>query len=314
MSIANHSWLPKAIAQKIIAKAGWLPLYHKLQQKGGRLQNFHPKSRVEYAAKLYSDTLEQIDINNATLVEIGTGWVPVVPLVLHLMGAKKIITYDLNPHLQPDLTLKCVPLLDTCLSEIKRRTGIEESGLRERLKKLYEAKTISELFQLAGIEYRAPADVSKSNLADASVDIVYSNLVLEHVTPQALQGIFSETHRILKPNGICWHNVDFSDHYSATNRRLSSINFLQYSDGFWETWGQNDILYQNRWRYPQYVSLFRKQRFSIASVIRHTDAKVPKVLGEGLRLHGDFQGHSVEDLETISARFVLRREEAGPAH
>ena len=52
---SSSAWLPKALAQKAISMLGLLPMYHRAQRRGGRLKNFHPLARSEYAAKLAAD-------------------------------------------------------------------------------------------------------------------------------------------------------------------------------------------------------------------------------------------------------------------
>lgn len=305
-------WMPKALAQKTISKLGLLRLYHRGQQTAGRLKNFHPDARVEYAAKLYADLAAHASIEGASMVEIGTGWVPVLPLALYLLGAKQIISYDLNRHLQPELTMRCVPLLRDCLPEIVRRTGADPAPLRQRLALLEQAGSIGELFALAGITYHAPADASRTGLADGSVDVVYSNLVLEHVTPAALESISIEARRILKPTGVCWHNVDFSDHYAATRRGMSKINFLAYSQRFWGRYGQNDILWQNRWRGADYRALFKRLRFELLAEIQHPSDEIRDDLSAGLKLDPAFSRFDADELSILSTRFVLGTGRSGP--
>jgi hypothetical protein len=309
--VASHwlesaSWLPKAVAQKAIGKFGLLPLYHGAQHVGGRLRHFHARSRVEYAAKLYSDLQGHASVDGAAMLEIGTGWVPVVPLALSLLGAKSIVSFDVSRHLQERLTLKAVKQLRDCIPEIARRTGVGECRLRERQAELERATTIDDLFARAGITYLAPADASRSRIADASVDIVYSNLVLEHVPPAALCAIHAESRRVLKPAGACWHNVDFSDHYAATNDRLSKLNFLRYGARFWEAVGQNDILYQNRLRSAQHCRLFERAGFTAVHVVRHQSDELLRSLAQGLPIHPDFLRFGAPDLSLVSARYVLK--------
>lgn len=42
-------------------------------------------------------------------------------------------------------------------------------------------------------------------LKDASVDFVYSLLVLQHLLPNDIRAVLAETRRVLKPTGSCWH-------------------------------------------------------------------------------------------------------------
>ncbi len=311
--MSHYSWIPKAVAQKAVSTMGLLPLYHRAQRRGGRLRAFHPSARSEYAAKLVIDTRDFVPLAGASLIEIGTGWVPVVPLLLHLMGAARCLTFDLNRHLQPELTLSIVPLLAECFPDLVRRTGMDPAPWHDRLELLRGASTFEALLERAGIEYRAPGDASQTGLPAASADIVYSNLVLEHVTPAALGAIHREAARVLRPTGVAWHNVDFSDHYAATNKQLLPINFLRYSDRFWNLLGQNDILYQNRWRRSHHVAEFEAAGLSVARAVDHRVDELRPVLDDGFPLQPEYAGIDHDELCVTSTRFVLKPTPAAAA-
>jgi hypothetical protein len=304
-NMREHSWIFKALAQKAIYGCGLLDLYHELQTRVGRLQNFHPKDRIEYAAKLATDISEFKSIEGATILEIGTGWVPVLPLALYMMGASRVITFDLNRHLNPLLTMYATSMMRDCLPEIERRTGRDTAIMKARLDLLLSSGNMGELFHRAGIEYHAPADAGNTGLEPESVDIAYSNLVLEHVTPSALHAIHAELKDVLREDGVIWHNVDFSDHYAATQRHLSPINFLRYSEPVWNMFGQNEILYQNRWRCCQYQELFDRAGFKILGEQDHRSEAAAAALKNGQPVHRDFTNMSRSDLTITSARFVL---------
>lgn len=301
-----HSWVVKALLQKAVCSAGLLPLYYAGQRTFGRLNNWHPARRIEYAAKLWLDTADLVPLADATVVEIGTGWVPVVPLGLHLMGAGRIVTFDLNRHFQAELTLRSVPLLRDCIGEIQRRTGLDPAPLHARLDRLMTADSPETLLRLAGIEYRAPADASRSGLPSGSVDLVYSNLVLEHIPESALRAIHAESRRILKPEGVAWHNVDYSDHYAATNRHVSATNFLRYSARFWSAVGNNDILWQNRLRKSQHQALLAASGLTQLRCVDHGIEGWPAAQQRVPALHDDWAATTDEDLRTTSSRFVVR--------
>jgi len=302
--IREHRWIAKALAQKSVAKLGMLPLYHRAQQVGGRLRNFHPRTRIEYAGKLAADVGRE-RLRGATVVEIGTGWVPVVPIGIYLLGAREVASFDLSRHLLPDLALRTAKLMPECFEELARRSGVSLDELRSRYSSIAACSNWDALAQHIGFSYRAPADVTHAASADCSVDIVYSNLVLEHVTAQALAAILSHSMRILKPGGVCWHNIDYTDHYSHTHAGLSAINFLRYGDRFWGAIGQNEILYLNRLRRSEYLAAFARAGFEVESIRDHylgETALLPPNL-----LNARFKGCSSEDLRCGASRVVLRK-------
>ena len=76
-------------------------LYRSLQKRSA----FHRSpvrfaKKLEQVLKLVDATQEAgVDIANSTIVEIGTGWVPLLPYVMWLLGAEKVYAVDLNRHL-----------------------------------------------------------------------------------------------------------------------------------------------------------------------------------------------------------------------
>jgi len=307
MALTDHRWVGKALAQKTISALHLLPLYHQGQQWAGRLRNFHPNARIEYAGKLASE-VGLVRLAGARVAEIGTGWVPVIPMGLHLLGVASIESFDLSRHLRPGLTLRAASLLAECIPDLARRAGADPGTLRARAAALAAAPTLEALLEAMKFTYHAPADFSQSRIAPQSIDIVYSNLVLEHVTPSALRGILRESRRVLRPDGRCWHTVDYTDHYSHTLRGLSPLNFMRYGRRFWDALGQNDILYQNRLRRSDYVRAFEESGFEIESV---RDFALPPAAAR--EVHADFAHYSTGDLRCGSSRFVLKPAQATPA-
>lgn len=293
----GHRWIGKAILQRTISDLKLLPLYHVGQRVMGRLKNFSPADRLQYAGKLAAD-IGLDKLQGARVVEIGTGWVPVVPMGLHLLGAGSIDTFDLSRHLQPELAVKSRLMLPMCVGELAQRAGAQVGDIQKRLAKM-PRDSWAEIAHHMRLSYRAPDDFRYSGIPDASVDVVYSNLVLEHIPPDVMWSILQECRRILKPGGVCWHNVDFTDHYSHTFRNLSPINFLRYGPKLWRL-ASNDILYMNRMRRIDYIRLFTSAGFTVTKSHAYDmdDGRMVKV-------HPDFAGYSREELRCTACRFVL---------
>src|SRR5690242_10214008 len=48
-----------------------------------------------------------------TILELGTGWIPTVPIALFLCGANRIYTIDIHEHIRQDLFLEVLAYLKT---------------------------------------------------------------------------------------------------------------------------------------------------------------------------------------------------------
>lgn len=299
--LKEHRWIAKALVQKAISKTGMIGAYHFAQQAAGKLKHFSPRIGVDYAGLIGAD-IGMERIQGSTVVEIGTGWVPVIPIGLHLLGVKRILSFDLTKHLLPDLTMKVLRAVGSCLPDLAQGSGVPLPVLQDRFESLVSARGMYVLAKRSGFEYRAPCDVTTSNIEPHSVDLLYSNLVFEHVTPKALAEILAFSRRVLKPGGRAWHHIDYSDHYAHSND-LSLINFLRYGERTWDAFGQSALHYQNRLRRSDYVRAFESAGFEVVRAIDHIG--VSEAQAREVPLAKRFASRHVSDLMCTGSRFVL---------
>lgn len=98
-------WTIKARIQKMLSS---LPLGRQVygigQRYVGRLKEFRIESRLPNAFQLIECLAEEReDLLGKRLVEIGTGWAPVLPLFFWLYGHKRCDTFDITRWLQDSL-------------------------------------------------------------------------------------------------------------------------------------------------------------------------------------------------------------------
>jgi len=74
--------------------------------------------------------------------------------------------------------------------------------------------------------------------------------------------IFRECSRLLKKCGLMSFIIDYQDHYSYADNRISVYNFLKYSDSTWR-WFNPSLHYQNRLRHPDYIRLLQETGFEV---------------------------------------------------
>jgi SAM-dependent methyltransferase len=126
--------------------------------------------------------------------------------------------------------------------------------LRSRYAQLSRAQTLPELHARAGIDYHAPSDGARSGLPDDSVDLIFSNSVLEHIPTKLLPSIMKECRRVLRSTGYAFHSVGCHDHYYYFDKTIPRVNYIRYSSRRWCLWN-NGINYQNRLRPCDFVAL-----------------------------------------------------------
>ena len=113
-----------------------------------------------------------------------------------------------------------------------------------------------------GIYYKAPYDARNTHFLDKSIEACISTDTLEHIPESEIIAIFNELHRILKDGGIISAIIDYSDHYSHTDKNISLLNFLKFNEDEWGKYNHK-YHYQNRLRHNEYINIFLKAGFSL---------------------------------------------------
>lgn len=175
--------------------------------------------------------------------------------------------------------------------------------LRSRLMQLYpqvrqpDFSSVDEMLAAVGGHYLTSGTDSMRGLPDASVDLVFSQAVLEHVPLDELEEQFRQTRRILHPDGVVSHQVDLRDHLG------NGLNNLRFSHSFWESPRvHRGGFYTNRVRLPTYLEMFRRCRLGV----RHLElSRWPRLPIERNQLDRSFRDLSDEDLTVSSFRVLL---------
>lgn len=308
----RNSWKTKSLVTLLI----WMTpfnsqIYIFFQKKFGRLVS-DPHSRLEsLASTLEFMNSSGFDSEGKTVFEVGSGHELISPLGWYLNGAKKVISVDINERLDLGIfkgSLEIISKIDAdrALEKFGRCADNEEFIQRFNVIREKRSNPI-DLLNDANIEYRAPENASEINLPDGSVDIHFSNTVLEHISRNDLLEILAEGKRILKPDGIFIHNIDLSDHFAHTDSSISKINFLKYNQATWNLLAGNKFAYCNRMRVEEYREIFAKLGLTIISekIVLDQESKVS--LENGMKVNSSFKRFSVEELCAVSYLVLLRK-------
>jgi SAM-dependent methyltransferase len=237
-------------------------------------------------------------LQGAQVLEVGTGWRPVVPFVVFLGGASKVVTVDVNPWLTLAYARETWLALEPFLDEIADRCGTSVAEVRSRYARLsLEAQSVQQFLAPAGIDYRYPADARSTGLPERSMDLVVSSNVLEHIPADIQLEIHRESRRILKPGGLAVHRFNPQDHYSTVDRSITFGNFLQYSKQEWHWYGGSGLAYHNRLRSRDYRDLFQQAGFESVVDRQRVDQRTLQAIQTGtLKVHEEFSGYTPEEL------------------
>ncbi|HET7230354.1 MAG TPA: class I SAM-dependent methyltransferase [Longimicrobium sp.] len=287
-------------------RAAMAPIPHSLRR---RLQDVGGRSRLDigtdYPRKLsfVRRMREQgLPVEGRTFLEIGTGWHPVLPVLLSMLGARRVIGSDLNPWLNRRSLGETLDAMHGIADRIADDLGLAPGDCREQLGRWRAlaadpAVPLDEVLDAARLEYRAPLDAQKTDFADHQFDYMVSSNVLEHVPPCVIRGIIDESLRILAPDGQHLHHVNPGDHFSIVDPAISSVHFLRFSARAWRFIGGWGAGYHNRLRCADYGRMFQEQGFDVTCDEAEVDPRALSDLRQGrVRPHESYAGYTHEEL------------------
>jgi SAM-dependent methyltransferase len=248
--------------------------------------------------------------------EVGTGRVPLVPLAYWLMGAEKTITIDLNPYLKRDLVAESLRYIFENEEEVRNLFGslldqkrfVELSAFNREFR-----FSISAFLNLCRVDYVAPGDAANTRLPNQSIDFHTSYTVFEHIPSDILRRILEEGNRIIRNGGLFVHRIDYSDHFSHSDKSISAINFLTHSDDEWKRYAGNRYMYMNRLRHDDFINLFEGVGHTIVQAQPSVDQRSRELLRNGsLKLNRRFSSKS-EDVLAMTGAWIISRKNSSQA-
>ena len=294
-------WQAKCV---IDSAKGALPFQAQLKRLKDRISPYQPNLRQDMHT--IAQGIHQVEwvsgflpIKGASVLEIGSGWQPMIPLLYSLGGASRVFLTDLNVLLRPDTFAAALHSLRTqrqvILDRLKLDPKVMDYALRED-----PGTSMADRLREMHLVYMAPCDCRKLNLSSASLDVVTSRACLEHIPPDVIQDIFYESYRLLKPGGVACHLIDHSDHWEHHDKSISRVNFLKYSDSFFRWTYINSLNYQNRLRHPEYIEMLHNAGFRLVSEEHNVDEASLRYLAQ-IQLADRFRKFSNEDLATVDS-------------
>ena len=125
------------------------------------------------------------------------------------------------------------------------------------------------------ITYLAPCSIDEIAIKGHLFDACISSSTLEHLPIDVLNNTFKILKKIIKKNGIISAVIDYSDHYSHTDRNIGALNFLKFDQNEWKKFN-NVYLFQNRLRHQDYRNFFLKHNFEILEEIKGAIGEPPR--------------------------------------
>jgi hypothetical protein len=233
------------------------------------------------------------DIAEIKLMEFGAGWDLYSNLLMYCLGINCQSVLDIRRWAKPEAINSVIKHLQVdppagCLRVPTKL--VSSSGLEDQLASHY------------GIHYLAPFDARNTGLPGASIDVIVTTSVLEHIPLPVCAEILAECRRLISRRGIMRHTIDYSDHYSHSDSKISAYNYLSFSDREWQRHNPG-IHFQNRARTRDYRDLFIASDFEILEEQEWMGREAELA---NVTLAGRFRTMSQPELLALGCNFTLR--------
>ncbi len=300
------NWKIKATLQKILS----------LTRTGDQLNHVAATLNKDYHSNVFQyqthESLRKINDCNinineeATALEIGTGYSIFSAITLSLLGFNKVVTVDVTNDLKVSSFKKQIQYLNSTsfLEKIISRSIYSEDVIKEKIQSIKKVTSLKNLFEELNIIYIAPYQFKDIENEHSSFDYITSQVVLEHMPTSELNILFQKTKKWLTPHGFAVHTINFIDHFANPgffqDKSISEFNFLKYSDKYWNFWAGNSIAYTNRLSYLYYEELAKKHQLEVID-FKGENYRKHVELNTSL-IHTDIinKYHKIEDLTKLT--------------
>ena len=291
-------WWSKIGAKLVLSR---LPAAYAIWQRLGLFRHGYMDT-AQYALGVFSSHVERAGLTGRlagwpagrlagkTVLELGPGDSVATALIAKAFGARAILV-DAGAFARPDIAAYR-PLADAL-----RTAGLAPPPLDN-------VKTLDDLLAACDASYLTQGLASLRAIADESVDLVFSQAVLEHVRKHEFLETQRALARLLKPDGVCSHRVDLRDHLGG------GLNNLRFSERLWESpFFAGAGFYTNRIGFDGMLQAFEQAGFqSQVTEVRRWD-RLPI---DRRHLADEFRPIP-DDVLTVCGFDVVLRRSAGPA-
>ncbi|MCX7155360.1 MAG: class I SAM-dependent methyltransferase [Rhodocyclales bacterium] len=163
------------------------------------------------------------------------------------------------------------------------------------------AKDVPTLLAKAKSQYLCDGLGSLRLLEDESFDLIFSHAVFEHIRRAEFEEMMQQCYRLVKPNGVMSHVIDFKDHLGG------GLNNMRFASELWErSWfAARSGFYTNRLRLSEIVGICERVGFrvEVQSTSRWAEPPIGRML-----LASEFRCLSDDDLCVSGAHLIMRRQ------
>jgi len=243
-----------------------------------------------YALSVFQSHVERASLSMGSLagksiLELGPGDSVATAIIAHALGARALLLDAGAFACQPPVAYEhlCDALRARGLSPVDVRNISDQE---ERLNAC-KARPLT-----CSVE-------SWDSVESSTVDFIFSQAVLEHVSLGEFRRVQQECFRVLHCGGVASHRVDLKDHLGG------ALNNLRFSKKVWESpFFVRSGFYTNRIRMQSMLEIFRDAGFEISAQDVRRWNELPTPLD---KMAPDYANLSEDDLLVSGFDVVLQR-------
>lgn len=217
-------------------------------------------------------------------LDIGAGWLPVVPIVLRRHGLAPQTLIDIAPVLRWPTVVA-----------VARHLGSPA-----------EDPDLDRWLARHDFTYLAPA-LPPYPLAGGSYGLVTCLQVLQYPKAHEVRAMHEEVARLLRPGGYYIATIRLDDQYALSDPTLSRFNFLRYDEARWTCWFANPFTPLNRLGAADHRALLDGLPFEIVAWCTRGGGPAELAELDRIRPAACFAHRPRADLALTGLRFILRR-------
>ena len=239
--IRKIPWWLKIVIKIIFSR---LPIRYSFWQSIGLFR--HGKmDNTDYSIRVFKEHLKKSNIKsikNKVILEIGPGDSIATAVISYAYGASSFLVD--NGYFAKSNIIDYIQLKDALISESLNPPNLAE----------YD--DIDLILKKSNSEYLTKGLSSIKKIPSNSVDLIFSQAVMEHIRKKDFEAMNSELYRVLKKDGVISHQIDLRDHLGG------GLNNLRFSDSLWESnFFVKSGFYTNRISFDKMVSIFENLSF-----------------------------------------------------
>lgn len=277
-------WYFKLVAKLILAR---LPVPYSTWSRLSLFKHGYME-QPEYVYNVVREHILRINpshVKDLCVLEIGPGDTLLSALVHHAMGLKSTILVDEDSFARTDFEPYALMI------QYLKRQGFDLNSLENN-------DNLDSLLPIIDASYLTHGLESMKEIPDASVDIIWSQAVLEHIRLSEFDDYLMQMRRVIKPDGLCSHRVDLKDHLGG------ALNNLRFKRKLWESdFFSKSGFYTNRIRFTDMLERFKGAGFDVAWVTEDRWKTLPT---PRRNLSQEFQDLDARELSVSGFDIVLR--------